>query len=124
MNIVVDMNLSPAWCDYLAEHGHHAQHWSTIGPSAASDESIMRWAREHDALVLTHDLDFGAILAATGADSPSVIQLRILDVMPQTVGEVVVRVLNEFCEPWVAGALVAVDVQKMRVRLLPLNRGV
>lgn len=122
MNIVVDMNLSPAWCEYLAARGHDAMHWSKLGPHAASDESIMRWARDHDAIVLTHDLDFGAILAATGDTSPSVIQLRVLDVMPEAVGDVVTRVLREFEPQLTEGALVAVDVQKMRVRLLPLRR--
>lgn len=43
---------------------------------SATDEEIMRWARENGYVVFTHDLNFGVILAATRAQSPSVIQVR------------------------------------------------
>jgi hypothetical protein len=58
------MNLSPVWSDFLERAGHAATHWSAIGDPRAPDEEILLWARAHDHIVLTHDLDFGAILAA------------------------------------------------------------
>jgi predicted nuclease of predicted toxin-antitoxin system len=36
---------------------------------------IKSWARAHGAIVFTHDLDFGAMLAATKANAPSVIHV-------------------------------------------------
>lgn len=36
----------------------------------------MTWTREHVYVVVTHDLDFSALLAATRAVGPSVIQLH------------------------------------------------
>ncbi len=42
----------------------------------------MEWAKTNSHIVFTHDLDFGAILAATNAIAPSVIQVRTQDVMP------------------------------------------
>lgn len=42
----------------------------------------MAWARANDYIVFTHDLDFGAMLALTNAESPSVIQVRTQDVTP------------------------------------------
>jgi Domain of unknown function (DUF5615) len=36
----------------------------------------MRWARRNSYLIITHDLDFGAILTATNAQYPSVLQVR------------------------------------------------
>ncbi len=53
MNILVDMNLSPAWCTVLASHGHVAVHWSMVGNPRASDAEIMAWAQ--DRVVFTHD---------------------------------------------------------------------
>ena len=59
MKLLVDMNLAPRWCVALAEHGIEAVHWSEIGAGDATDEVIMRHARDHRYVVLTHDLDFG-----------------------------------------------------------------
>lgn len=70
------MNLSPDWVEVLSGEGIDAVHWSEIGASSAYDQELMAWAKSNGYIVLTHDLDFGAILAATNADAPSVIQLR------------------------------------------------
>ncbi|MGE5237443.1 MAG: DUF5615 family PIN-like protein [Chloroflexota bacterium] len=59
------MNLSP---ECLASEGLEAVHWSSVGVSSASDKGLMAWAKSGEHIVLTHDLDFGAILAATNAD--------------------------------------------------------
>ncbi len=45
------------------------------GPMNAPDKEIMDYATKHGHGVFTHDLDFGAILATTKADGPSVVQL-------------------------------------------------
>jgi predicted nuclease of predicted toxin-antitoxin system len=42
----------------------------------ASDADIMAWAKARDWCVITNDLDFSAILAATHADGPSIVQIR------------------------------------------------
>jgi len=76
MKLLVDMNLSPEWVRVLEEGGWEATHWSKIGDAGASDSEIMTWAKANGHVVFTHDLDFGAILAATKAQSPSVLQIR------------------------------------------------
>ncbi|MFB3892252.1 MAG: DUF5615 family PIN-like protein [Phycisphaerae bacterium] len=65
------MNLSPLWAGVLSAHGWEAVHWSSVGDPRASDKVVMSWAAANGHVVLTHDLDFGAILAATGAREPS-----------------------------------------------------
>ena len=42
----------------------------------------MAWARENRYTVFTNDLDYGALLFATAASSPSVIQIRTEDIRP------------------------------------------
>ncbi len=76
MKILVDMNLSPGWVSVLEEAGHTASHWSNIGLLNAPDREVLSWAKANGYLLFTHDLDFGAILAATEAEGPSVIQIR------------------------------------------------
>ena len=67
MKILIDMNLSPAWVSVLEDAGHTASHWSAIGSMNAPDREILSWAKMNGYVLFTHDLDFGAILAATAA---------------------------------------------------------
>jgi predicted nuclease of predicted toxin-antitoxin system len=76
MKILVDMNLSPRWTDFLAGNGIESVHWSSIGSPDAPDTTIMSYAQTHGFVVLTSDLDFGFILAISHSNKPSVIQIR------------------------------------------------
>ena len=121
MKIVIDMNLSPQWVDVLNAVGHQCVHWSEIGSPRASDREILLWARSNGFIVFTHDLDFGAILAATKADSPSVLQLRTQDIAPQRIGALVVSAFKQFEELLNRGALISIDAKRARARILPLT---
>lgn len=82
MKLLVDMNLSPRWIGLLVDAGIEAAHWSTLGANNAPDNEIMTYASANGYVVLTHDLDFSAILAATHGEKPSVVQIRADDVSP------------------------------------------
>jgi predicted nuclease of predicted toxin-antitoxin system len=122
MKIVIDMNLSPQWVSILKSAGHEAIHWSQVGTANAPDREIMEWARTNNHVIFTHDLDFGAILAATDANSPSVLQIRTQDVSPKTLSTVVLSSLKQFEERLNEGALVTVNENQSRARVLPLKR--
>ena len=122
MKLLVDMNLSPSWVERLARHGFEAVHWSTIGAATAPDDEILAWAREHHFVVITNDLDFSAILAASAVDGPSVVQLRTQDLLSQSAARIVVRALEAHREDIERGALLSIDEAGTRVRLLPLRR--
>jgi predicted nuclease of predicted toxin-antitoxin system len=76
MKLLIDMNLSPDWLPVLSAVGIEAIHWSTSGDPRAPNRAIFAWAKENRFVVFTNDLDLGAILAATQAEAPSVIQIR------------------------------------------------
>lgn len=122
LSVVIDMNLSPEWVAALHEKGVKAIHWSAIGDPRASDQKIMAWAVTNQAIVFTHDLDFGTILAITQASKPSVIQVRTQDTLPEQLTELVYTVLTKYEEELQQGALIVVNEQAQRVRLLPLQR--
>lgn len=82
----------------------------------------MEWARTNGYIVFTHDLDFGSLLAATGADTPSVIQVRTQDVLPNSIENLVISALNQFESFLDIGALVTVNQAQSRVRILPIIR--
>jgi predicted nuclease of predicted toxin-antitoxin system len=122
MRFVIDMNLSPGWVHFLEQEHFEAIHWSDVGPGTASDEDVMSWAGEHDCVVITADLDFGSILAATGGQKPSVIQLRGDRMMPSTIGNVLLDCIRTVQEELASGALISLDTGRARLRILPLRR--
>ena len=121
MKFLIDMNLSPDWRGVLAEHGWEAVHWSSVGNPTASDRMILQYARDNGYVVLTHDLDFSAILAATSAKTPSVIQIRMQDVLSKQFQSLLVNALRQFEPELNAGALIVVDESRSRARVLPLS---
>jgi len=72
--------------------------------------------------VFTHDLDFGAILASTDADSPSVFQVRAQDISPKTLAGLVLSSLKKFEERLNEGALVTVNEKQARAHILPIRK--
>jgi predicted nuclease of predicted toxin-antitoxin system len=122
VKVVIDMNLSPEWEAVLRRHGIQAVHWSTVGKPQATDAEIMVWARATGHTVFTHDLGFGALLAAAAARGPSVIQVRTQDVTPGCLETVLVTALQAHRAALENGALVTVDEARSRVRILPLER--
>ena len=122
MKVLVDMNLSPRLVALLSEAGFEAAHWSQVGQTTAPDAEIKAHAKIHGFLVLTHDLDFSAILASTNADKPSVVRIRAIDLTPENLVGPVVKGLRQ-CEQALAdGALLTIDAIRLRLRLLPLNK--
>lgn len=122
MKILIDMNLSPEWVKRFAEDQIESIHWSVVGNPSAPDTEIMRFERDHGYVVFTHDLDFGAILATTNANGPSVVQVRTQDVLSEDTMHLIVRILRSNETAIMTGALVTVDVARARIRILPLRR--
>jgi predicted nuclease of predicted toxin-antitoxin system len=122
MKLLIDMNLSAEWTEFLGTHGFEAVHWSRIGRAYEADETIMEHARQHGYIVLTEDLDFGLLLAQTGAQYPSVLQLRTQANLPFQIGDRVIGALQEFRTFLERGALLTFDVERLRTRKLPISR--
>jgi predicted nuclease of predicted toxin-antitoxin system len=122
MKIIIDMNLSPSWAGFLQSAGIESAHWSDIGAPDALDSTIMEHARLEGFVILTHDLDFGAILAATSGNAPSVVQIRAGDLSIKAIGDHIMKALRQTSDALASGALVTVDTKKFRLTLLPLGR--
>ena len=121
MKLLVDMNLSPSWVERLARHGFEAVHWSTIGAATAPDVEILTWANEHEFVLITNDLDFSGILAASAGASPSVVQIRTQDLLSDDAVSIVAKALEAHREDIKRGALLSIDEGGTRVRILPLK---
>jgi predicted nuclease of predicted toxin-antitoxin system len=120
MKFLIDMNLSPLWVNFPAEHGFEATHWSKVGHAGAADTEIFDFAAAGNWIVFAHDLDFGNLLAALRTSKPSVLQVRTQDVLPSAMGDMVLRAIRRAEPQLTAGAIVTVDSLRHRIRLLPL----
>ena len=121
MKVVIDMNLSPRWVKMLTDAGFEARHWSNCGSPDAPDSEIMAFAAADNYVVLTHDLDFGAILASTQGKKPSVIQIRADDVSPENLGALVTAAFRQASSELEIGALLSIDAKRTRMSILPLQ---
>ena len=120
MKILLDMNMSPLWVDLFTAAGSEAAHWSALGDQQAPDHEIMAFAASNRYTVLTQDLDFGSLLFANGAATPSVVQLRLGRITPANNGALVLTALRQLAWELESGALVTIDAKKLRLNILPL----
>lgn len=72
-------------------------------------------------VIITHDLDFSAILAAMNGAKPSVVQIRVADMTPAFLVGPVVTGLRQCASDLQAGALLRIDIDRQRLRLLPVR---
>jgi predicted nuclease of predicted toxin-antitoxin system len=91
-----------------------------MGSANAPDEEIIPLATREGWVILTQDLDFGIILAASHGEKPSVIQIRSRDVSPEAAAQAVVATIRQLSAELEKGALVTLDPRQTRVRILPL----
>ncbi|MBX3011595.1 MAG: DUF5615 family PIN-like protein [Caldilineaceae bacterium] len=120
MRILIDMNLTPTWVGFLAQHQIEAVHWSTIGPITELDMAILAYAQTHDYVILTNDLDFGMLLAQTQGAGSSVILIRARLLVPKTIGQMVLSALTQHQAAIETGARVIIDEYRHKLRLLPI----
>jgi predicted nuclease of predicted toxin-antitoxin system len=52
---------------------------------------------------------------------PSVIQVRTQNVLPEAIGSLVLKALRQFEEELQKGALVTIDPNRLRARILPFR---
>jgi predicted nuclease of predicted toxin-antitoxin system len=89
--------------------------------SKATDEEILAYLLERDAIVVTLDADFHAILAVAGASGPSVIRLRLQGLGAPKVVEIIQNVLASFETDLKRGCLITVRVHKTTCHWLPVG---
>lgn len=82
---------------------------------------IVEEARRNEEVILTHDLDYGHLLAFSGQVTPSVVILRLHDVHPDNLFKRILRAWGEIEGPLSEGAIVVLEDIAHRIRGLPLS---
>ena len=121
MIFLIDENLPPRWQHFLATFNINATHWREVGNAGDPDEALFDYACNHGAVIITQDLDFTRILALRGTRLPSVIQLRVNCPTPEIIGHTLLSVLKNHRQQLENGCLISIDINRHRLRLLPLR---
>lgn len=115
------MNLPRPLAKLLQDQGHECRHAADHDLQTADDHELVEVARSNGEVILTHDLDFGRILAFSGRAEPSVIIFR----QASTLAGDLVRSLQRTESLWGAsveqGAIIVIEDRKVRVRALPIE---
>ena len=73
MKLLLDNNVSERLVGLLKPAGWDVVHVRPLGLAAAKDPVVLETAREAGRILVSADTDFGALLAAGRATSPSVV---------------------------------------------------
>ena len=107
---------------FLRNESHDVTHLHEEGLDRLDDATILAKARDEDRILLTHDLDFGDLVAATGARLPSVVVFRLRNMRPDRVNRWLQQLMAQHGAVLSKGAIASVTEGRVRVRTLPLQR--
>ena len=120
MRFLADMGISPNTVAMLSGLGYDALHLHEQGLDRLQDPLILQKARDEGRILLTHDLDFGELIAASGARLPTIVVFRLRNMHPERVNRYLDGILNQHAEALKQGAIISVTEGQIRVRVLPI----
>lgn len=92
---------------------------------AASDQTVLQYARDQHRVLVSADTDFGTLLARSGADKPSIILIRRSSARrAREVALLLLANLDAVSDDLDVGAVVVVTDTDLRIRTLPIPPGV
>ncbi len=121
MRFLADMGVSMQVVEWLRSSGHDAIHLRNEGLQTLPNGEIFQKAIREERIVLTFDLDFGEIVAASGDASVSVILFRLRNTRADFVIQRLKIVLEQSSEELAQGAVVLVEDGRRRVRRMPIG---
>ena len=122
MRFLADMGISPRTVEFLRDLGHDATHLHDEGLDRLSDSDVLTKARRETRVLLTHDLDFGELVAISEARLPSTVTFRLRNMRPSNVNRHLQAIIEQHREALDSGAMVTVSEGIVRVRRLPIER--
>lgn len=122
MRVLLNVNVPRALAEPLVTDGHALRHAADVGLARADDEAIVEAARSAGEVIVTHDLDYGHLLAFSGQAKPSIIIFRVCNTRPAALYHRMRESWTEIEGPLQRGAIVAIEDATLRIRPLPIAR--
>jgi predicted nuclease of predicted toxin-antitoxin system len=98
MKFLADMGISLKTVAFLNSFGYDAAHLYEQGLDRLPDADILEKARSEERVLLTHDLDFGELIAVSKAKLPSVIIFRLRNMHPERVNRCLHEIISQHGE--------------------------
>jgi predicted nuclease of predicted toxin-antitoxin system len=118
---LLDNNLSQRLIPALVEYGWDVVHVRDLGLRNAVDEVVLAAALEQGRILISADTDFGALLAMSHAAGPSMVLVRrVSGRRVEDLAAVMAANLPPLEEDLLAGVIVAIGEDSLRVRRLPI----
>ena len=121
MKFLADMGISPQTVQFLRDLKHDAVHLNEQGLARLPDPEILAKAKNETRILLTHDLDFSELVAASGARLPSIIVFRLRKMHPQNVNRYLLEIISQHQTILNQGAMISVTEAQNRIRILPVT---
>ncbi len=121
MRFLADMGVSMRIVEWLRASGHDVIHLHDEQRQKLPNGEIFQKAIRERRIVLTFDLDFGEIAAASVGSSVSVILFRLRNTRADFVVQRLKAVLEQSREELTQGAVVLVEDGRHRVRRMPIG---
>ena len=121
LDFMANMNISPYTVKNLREKGWNIVRVSELMDAGSKDIEILKYAREHNKVLITQDLDFSALLAVGGYEKPSIINLRLENARPDYVTNRIIATVSELEKELELGIIVRVDEVSARYKSLPID---
>ncbi len=119
MRLLVDQDIYKISIDNLREWGHDVLTAKELGLQQASDQDLLKRAKEENRLLLTRDKGFGGLVFLNKELSTGVILLRMTPVSAEDVHHELHRLLDEHDEDELKKAFCVVEPHRHRIRRLP-----
>ncbi len=114
--------MAPRFAKLLTQAGHDAIAVRDLGLADASDDEILDRAIAEKRTIVSHDTDFGTLLAFRNISSPSFVLIRSSDSMtPDEQAELVLGNLALIEDDLTEGAIAVFARGRLRSRRLPLR---
>ncbi len=120
MKFLLDVNMPPQLAASLSKIGHEARHVSLEGFPKASDFELLEIAKLENEVILTHDLDFGQLLAFTGYRHPSVVIFRIHQINAGMFERLLLSNWHLLEQSLIDGSVIIIEEEKIRIKKLPI----
>lgn len=122
LSFLLDENLPPSLVGHLDQLGYPTRHVVEIGYGNTDDFDILEFAEQSGEVILTHDTDFGTLLALHQKSRPSVVLFRLEQLSAKILLDLLEANMPALEKELEEGVIVIIEENSIRIRKLPIKR--